>query len=274
MPHPSKDSRSPVYAITAIVIVCAGLAFFMMGRQRAPQPVAKEQKAAELPSSAPVSVANSLPPALSAPVEPAPTPFAEAEVAAPAPTHAEPTPFNPEDQPRAYLVEDFQGLRNLPWGFTGENLVLTEEGIRLVGPKPGEEGLLRMGTLESPPQPLDFPSNAVTPLWREQVPDSCDLFVEVSVSPDAIHWGQWQWVPTDDDSAGQVAEFYEDGRPNPNYGYTIGSTYAWGDQQHNYMRYRVTLFSENEETPLLQGFRVYYQDSTLGQGYIAEPVTN
>jgi len=180
---------------------------------------------------------------------------------------------DPEHQPRAYMTADFRGLDAPPEGFKLENVVLTDEGFTLPPPAPGEENKPRTGIIESPPQMFDFFSNAITPMWKEKLPDGTDMFVEAQVSPDGVHWGPWQWVEIDEDAFGQVSPTYPDGRPNPNYGYTIGTTLAWGLTQWGYVRYRVRLFSEGPESPVLSMFRIFFQDSTLGEGRIADPAT-
>lgn len=180
---------------------------------------------------------------------------------------------DPENQPRAFMTMDFRNLELPPPGYRLENVVLSPEGFTLPPPEPGKENQPRMGVIESPPQMFDFFSNAVAPLWKENLPDGTDMFVEMSVSPDGIHWGPWQWVEIDEDSAGQISPTYPDGRPNPNYGYTPGTMLAWGLTQWGYVRYRVRLYSEGPAAPVLSAFRLFYQDSTLGEGRVATPDT-
>lgn len=178
---------------------------------------------------------------------------------------------DPENQPRAFMSMDFRDLDGPPPGYRLENVVLTPEGFTLPPPEPGKENQPRMGVIESPPHMLDFFSNAVAPLWKEKLPDGTDMFVEMSVSPDGVHWGPWQWVEIDEDSAGQISPTYPDGRPNPNYGYTPGTMLAWGLTQWGYVRYRVRLYSEGPASPVLSAFRMFIQDSTLGEGHVATP---
>ncbi|MGB9691357.1 MAG: hypothetical protein ACPL7D_04235 [Candidatus Sumerlaeaceae bacterium] len=180
---------------------------------------------------------------------------------------------DPENQPRAFMAMDFRNLESPPPGYRLENVVLSPEGFTLAPPEPGKENVPRIGIIESSPHMMDFFSNAVAPLWKEQLPDGTDLFVEMSVSPDGIHWGPWQWVEIDEDSAGQISPTYPDGRPNPNYGYTPGTMLAWGLTQWGYVRYRVRLYSEGPASPVLSAFRLFYQDSTLGEGQVATPET-
>lgn len=180
---------------------------------------------------------------------------------------------DPENQPRAFMTMDFRNLESPPPGYRLENVVLSPDGFTLPPPEPGKENQPRMGVIESPPQMFDFFSNAVAPLWKENLPDGTDMFVEMSVSPDGIYWGPWQWVEIDEDSAGQISPTYPDGRPNPNYGYTPGTMLAWGLTQWGYVRYRVRLYSEGPASPVLSAFRLFYQDSTLGEGRVATPDT-
>lgn len=184
---------------------------------------------------------------------------------------AEETPMmNPEDQPRKFYVLEFDKLQEFPEGYSVENLRLTERGIELDPQQPGEEDKPRYGVLESPPQEFDFPSNAISPLWKEDLPEGTSMLVEMSLSPDGKNWGIWHQVMVDDDSVGQIAEYYPDGSPNPNYGYTPGGVLCWGLRQWAHFRYRITLYSEVAASPILSGFRLFYQDSTLGEGYLSK----
>ena len=177
-----------------------------------------------------------------------------------------------ELQPRTFATFDFSTMSQLPPDFKTENLILTQEGLCLQDPAPGELDNPRKGVLESSTEVLEFNSNAVTPLWHEDLPDGSDVFIEVSMSPDGENWGMWHWIEVDDDSLGQIREFYPDGTPNPHYGYTPGFTLAWGLRQWAFYRFRITLYSDAgiEESPTLSAFRLYYQDTTLGEGHLAE----
>ncbi|MCX7765922.1 MAG: hypothetical protein N2246_04360 [Candidatus Sumerlaeia bacterium] len=178
--------------------------------------------------------------------------------------------YEAELQPREFFVMDFTTMKSLPASYKMENLELTPEGIQLLPPAPGEENIPRYGVLESGAEPLQFPSNAVTPLWLEKIPEGAEIFVEVSMSPDGINWGMWHPIMPDMDSLGQMSEYYPDGSLNPNYGYTPGGVLCWGFRQYLYFRYRITLYSEVPESPKLLAFRLFYQDTTMGQGHLAE----
>ena len=178
---------------------------------------------------------------------------------------------DPENQPRAWLVADFRGLKEVPPGFKLDGVVLTPEGFQLAPPEPGKENEPRTGFVEAPPQMLNFHSNAVALLWKETIPDSStDVFAEVAVSPDGKNWGPWQLTEIDDGSYGNISPFFPDGTPNPSYGYTPGGVLAWGLNQYSHMRYRFRLYSEGPHSPTVSGVRVYYQDTTLGQGRLAD----
>ncbi len=159
----------------------------------------------------------------------------------------------------------------IPNGYLVEGLELTKDGFKLKPAAAGEENSERKGMLVSAPELLNFPSNAISPLWKEKLPEGTDMFVEIQMSPDADNWGAWQWVTVDDDSVTQMSPTYPNGMPNPNYGYNPGGVFHWGDLQYNYVRYRFTLYSEVEDSPALEGVRFFYQDSTLGDGRIAQP---
>jgi hypothetical protein len=191
-------------------------------------------------------------------------------ISEPVPENENVPDMDPEEQPREFFVREFDNMVELPDGYTMQDLELTNDGIRLKPAEEGEEDKPRFGILYSPPEELAFSSNAVSPMWKEQIPDDTSIFVEVSVSPDGDNWGLWNPVYPDDDCVGQLNEFYPDGSPNPNYGYIPGGVFFWGMKQYNYFQYRITLYSESEASPLLEGFRLYYQDSTLGDGHVAE----
>ena len=178
--------------------------------------------------------------------------------------------MDPELQPRKLHELDFRGIASVPEGFKVEGLRLTDKGFQLDPAKPGEENQPRFGTIESPPFELDFPSNAVSPLWLEETPEGTANFVEVAVSPDGQSWGIWHPVEVDDDSVGQISPTLQDGRPNPNAGHTPGGVLFWGMREWKYYRFRITLSSEVKDSPTLSTFHLYYQDSTLGQGHLAQ----
>lgn len=180
------------------------------------------------------------------------------------------TPFDPEQQPKKFFVMDFNNLNKLPDGYKAENLIITDKGFELPPPNQGEEDKPRNGLLESPSISLDFASNAVSPLWKCEEPEGTTIMVEVSMSPDGQNWGMWHEITIDDDSVGQISQFYPDGSPNPNYGYIPGGVLCWGNRQYLYFRYRISLYSEVKDSPILSGFRLFYQDSTLGEGHVAE----
>lgn len=183
-----------------------------------------------------------------------------------------PTPqptFDPEKQPRKLQVLDFRDVTSLPEGYQLDNVVLTDKGFQLPPPKPGDEDAPRFGTIKSPDFKLDFPSNAVTPVWLEDLPKGTNLFVEIQMSPDGKTWSIWHPIEPDED-AGTIPANFPDGRPNPNAGHTPGGVLFWGNREFQYYRFRVTFSSEAKDTPTLSTFHLYYQDSTLGQGHIAQ----
>lgn len=191
---------------------------------------------------------------------------AESTPEEPEPIHYTESGMDPADQPRAFYQQDFKP-GELPEGFELHNVRLTERGFEL---EPGEAGQPRVGMVQSPPMPFDFNSNAFAPMWVEDLPEGTSVLVEVAVSPDGENWGMWHQADVDHDSYGQVSEFYPDGSPNPNYGYTPGGNFIWGDMTWKYFRYNIALYSETGESPSVSSFRGFYQDSTLEQGKLAE----
>lgn len=174
--------------------------------------------------------------------------------------------MDPEDQPRTFYTQHFKP-GELPDGFQLHNVLLTERGLELA---PGKDGEPRIGMVESPPMTFEFDSNAFAPMWIDDLPEGTSVLVEVAVSPDGENWGMWHQADIDHDSYGQIAEFYPDGTPNPNYGYTPGGNFIWGNMTWKYFRYNVAFYSETSESPAMSSFRGYYQDSTLGKGNLAE----
>jgi hypothetical protein len=175
--------------------------------------------------------------------------------------------MNPEDQPRQFFVQHFRP-GELPPGYTLHNVRLTERGFELEGG--GRAGEPRIGMIESPPLPLDFPSNAVAPSWIDDLPEGTSVLIEISVSPDGENWGMWHAADVDHDSFGQVSPTYPDGSPNPNYGYTPGGLFIWGNLLWTHWRYTIALYSDSQESPSVSSLRMFYQDSTMGEGRPAE----
>lgn len=266
-----KKRSGLIVGIVAAAVVVVVLLIVLLKSPPMPEPVPvtaprepTERKQGEVLTVDRVPVVEEVTPSpTETPVEP------EETVVAQESTTEESREFNPEDQPREFFVMDFTEMSELPDGYTLEDLELTAEGITLKPLEPGEEDKPRYGVLTSPPEKMYFPSNAVSPLWRQEVSEGTQVFVEVQVSPDGEDWGIWHPLHYDED-AGEPTEFYPDGSPNPNYGYTPGGVLCWGYRQYNYFRYRTTLYSETEDSPVLSGFRLFYQDSTLGKGHIAE----
>jgi hypothetical protein len=94
----------------------------------------------------------------------------------PADSDEEPTNYykgmDPELQPRDFLVQSYSGFDPVEAGFTvtGEDLKITDEGLTLEPMNPGEEARPRSVMIESPPLVLGFPTNSLTPLWKETSP--------------------------------------------------------------------------------------------------------
>ena len=227
--------------------------------QTTPEPTKPAADAPQKPVSTPAPVVTKIPPT--------PKPKSPGEV------KPEKTPFNPEDQPREHFVIDLTKISSLPDGYTLDNLQLTDKGIQILPPKPGEENAPRFGVLESAPERMNFSANAISPFWREDLPKDTSIFVEVCVSPDGENWSVWNTVIPDTDKASgeeAIGKLRQDGTENPYYQYTPGGVFFWGMRLYNYFKFRVNLYSEAPDSPTLSGFRVYYQDSTLGEGHVAE----
>lgn len=268
-----SKTKNLAFVVFAVIIVVAAL-FMILWRStdHAPgqlpivtpvprEPGIVEQETEDSPNPSSLSQMTSLP-------EKTPSSIVKKDIETAIPVEPEQTSFDPEDQPRTFFLMDFSGLSELPDGFTQEDLEITDKGITLKPLAEGEEAKPRYGVLHSPPEEMQFPSNAVSPLWKQEVSDGTSVFIEVSVSPDGESWGLWHPINYDEDG-GQPAEYYPDGSPNPNFGYTPGGVLCWGMAQFRQFRYRATLYSETNDSPVFSGFRLFYQDTTLGEGHIA-----
>lgn len=162
-------------------------------------------------------------------------------------------PADPESQPRAWSEVDLQhpDLRT-------KGLQSNANGVEL--DMAGDE--LRTGHLEGLLEAA-FPFNAVHVLWRDQRPVGSDIEMEVAASPDGQNWTRWLSVHEDPHSVDGIRKNYPDGRPNPNFGYTVGGMVSWGLERYTFLRYRVTLAAEGNAVPALHALRFFYQDSTM-----------
>lgn len=177
---------------------------------------------------------------------------------------------DPNAQPREIYHLSLAGKGNLPSGYeaTGD-FQLTEEGWTLTPPEAGEEENPRIAMFESPAIQLNFESNAVNPLWKERSPDGTEVLVEVSLSQDGHTWTDWM-PTTSGHYEGDMSPTYPDGRPNPNYGYTLGDMTFYGLKRFQFFRFAMTLYSETADAPVVSDFRLFYQDSTMGDTSMAQ----
>jgi len=178
--------------------------------------------------------------------------------------------MNPEDQPRTYFDQSFSNLTAYPDGFKveGDDMRLVGAGWTLAPPSAGEEDKPRSAMVESPAMPLEFGSNAMNAMWREDSPEGTEVLVEIALSPDGKNWTDW--FPTIGGHLPQeIPATYPDGRPNPNYGYEQGDMVFWGLKQYSHFKYAITLYSETTAAPVVSDFRMFYQDSTMGEGSLA-----
>lgn len=215
------------------------------------------------PAAAPALAATPAAPAQPATPEKSITPAKEDSASTPTTTAL--TTVDPESQPRAFRTDDYKSLSSPPAGYTLTNVVLTPEGFALDPNAPEVDGK-RVGMLESAAKPLEFPSNAFVPMWQEDLPDGTSLAFEYQVSPDGSSWGEWTGIEVDEESMQHRSATMPDGSPNPNAAYVLGGLHAWPVDQWKQIRYRVVLASSSAKSPVLGAFRIYYMDSTLGEG--------
>ncbi|MBI1290905.1 hypothetical protein GC173_06625 [bacterium] len=192
-----------------------------------------------------------------------------AEQVYPTPTPDIPGDIDPESQPRKFMTESFQGLASTPEGFELTGVVLTPDGFTIDPDVKAVDGI-REGVLVSPSKPTDFPSNAFAPMWKEVLPGGTNMAVEFQLSPDGENWSEWTAAGVDTESMRDRSDTMPDGSRNPNADYVLGGLHAWPDEQWTHVRYRVTMQSQSEESPVLEGFRIYIMDSTLGEGRLAD----
>lgn len=171
---------------------------------------------------------------------------------------------DPDDQPRTFYVADFVENPSVLEGGEFHNAQLTERGIELASDGLDESGI-REGWVISPPVEADFAYNAMVPLWKVEQPEGTGIMVEMSVSPDGETWSDWEIAQMDQEFS-EINPTYPDGSPNPNYGYFSGGLMFGRLLLFDQFRFRLTLISENDNTPIIPGMRVYYTDSTLGEG--------
>lgn len=275
-----NSKRRALVAVAGII----ALGLLLTAVLRRPQ----QEVAREAP---PVRKQVALAPPPAAPAVEAPAPEPEVVEAAPAPVEVvedapaeevvsdedivEPINWyngrDPETQPRTYFDQSFSNLTSTPDGFTvvGEEMRLSGLGWTLAPATAGDETRPRSAMVESPVLPLEFPSNAMNPMWREDSPAGTEVLVELALSPDGKNWTDW-FPTTGGHLPQEIPPTYPDGTPNPNYGYQQGDMVFWGLKQHKFFKYAITLYSETGAAPTVTDFRMFYQDSTMGEGAIAE----
>ncbi len=271
----SKVVATAAAAAVVVVVVMGGR---MAGKDRPGSPAGRVSEAvavapevprrpfATTPRNEPASAAS---PEAAAPPPDESTTASATDADAPEDTHYY-NGMDPDLQPRKILHITLAGMRTVPDGYeTTGDFHLAQGGWTLAPPAPGEEARPRIAMIESPPLTLDFQSNAVNPLWKEVSPDGTEVLVEVSLSQDGANWTDWM-PTTSGHYEGGVSPTFPDGRPNPNYGYTLGDMTFYGLTRFQFFRYAVTMYSETDETPVVSDFRLFYQDSTMGDADLVQ----
>jgi len=190
------------------------------------------------------------------PLYPEPT---RAEELAGAFPYSEPSPKF-ESRPREYHDVDFGDSKLLPRGVRLSNLILTGRGLELAQDAfdSGEETVI--GKLESPAQIFSAESSEITPLWKIDSAEEGEsgAIIELAFSTNGANWSKWFEVHSDRDSEGEITSFYPDGKPSPNNGYIPGEILNFGSDQYQYFRYRIWLYSQTNQSPVLSDFRIIY----------------
>lgn len=261
----SNNAPRILVAVAALAVAGGAVYFLLASRREEPARITVEAPGR---TGTPVAVARIEPTAAAptniAPPPPSPTPSQVYTLPHEdaAPTFPAPSPtMDPEDQPRNFHVADF--TKGMPEGFTLEGVQWTEKGFQLA---PGKAGEPRTGVVTSAVVTMESPRNSIGPLWKEDLPEGTSVLFEIAISPDGKTWGEWLPLIGDEELTGDIHEFYPDGRPNPHYGYTSPGPMNWAADTWQAFRYRATLSSATEQTPTLEAVRVFYQDSTMGEG--------
>jgi len=155
---------------------------------------------------------------------------------------------------------DFDGSSRLPGSMA--QLAMTPEGLVLTSLlAPDVEGVYDSGPIASP-----FPFTAVGPHWVVDTPEGTDFRLELSTSPDGLEWSEFNEVHVDPHL--EPTEFMPDGRPNPNFGHTMGGLRFRSRGDGAYVRYRAILSRAAgvTETPVLQHLTLTFIDSRLPSG--------
>lgn len=273
-----KSSRRILVAATCLAVLAALVGVVLRSPEEIAPAPAPERRVASAPAAAvpapqPVPLRQEPAPVVEAEPEIAEVVAEEAEVVSDE-DYVEPINWyngmNPEDQPRTSFDQSFANLASYPDGFkvVGEDVRLSGAGWTLAAPSAGEEDVPRSGMIESPVLPLEFGSNAMNAMWREDSPEGTEVLVEIALSPDGKHWTDW--FPTIGGHLPQeIPPTYPDGSPNPNHGYEQGDMVFWGLKQYTHFKYAITLYSESTASPIVSDFRMFYQDSTMGEGALA-----
>lgn len=140
-----------------------------------------------------------------------------------------------------------------------ENALIGRDGIRLASSTGGS--FVSEGVIVSKPIPAGQTLNAVGAHWSAETPEGTELKIEVSTSPDGETWSEWE--TSHPDPHGEPAPTMPDGRPNPNFGQTIGTLVSRNNNNARFLRYRATLSTRDPKvTPVLQQVALSFMDTT------------
>lgn len=120
----------------------------------------------------------------------------------------------------------------------------------------------RSGRYRSDPIEAPFAFTAVGPHWRAVVPPGTGLTLELSTSADGDSWSPFHRVMADEHLV--PTERYPDGRPNPNYGDTMGGLTHRSRGDGRWVRLRVTLERDSlaDLGPALERLTLTFIDSS------------
>lgn len=139
---------------------------------------------------------------------------------------------------------------------------LTDKGIMISSNEAGETP--QYGKITSAPYQLNFQSNVLKPMWRYHADNGNNVFIEISRSADGKNWEDWVIVEEETNQE-MMVDLPSNGHDR-NTGYSSGNRIDFGNNTSKYVRFRVTLFSDQEYSPVFESFKLKYVYMTLTDG--------
>jgi len=153
---------------------------------------------------------------------------------------------------------DFTRMAFLPHGYESDSVNLTDKGISLSKTSKDEES--RYGKLISAPYRLNFKPNAIQPHWMCHVVDGNKVFLEVSLSNDGNDWQDWLII--EENTNLENIQSVTVGKLVHDTNFMTGKLIDVESGNSEFIRFRVTLFSENQTSPLFESFKLNYMGTS------------